>query len=437
MATNLIHDIAIQKGIAISEVRKTYQNIKSKLLKQHGGESNIVEVTKCDLAKFYDYAAIEEDFIQNSVVPTYMQSVSDASSSLGWCRVNTQQSGLTEDFLTRANAFLCETTGAEFEKEITQDAAKDAAVDGKLSKDAQAKEDAIAKETKAKWDGIAATPTMQIFNAVTSVAGFSASKNYGDWLENNVGLLGKLINIGIKHFKKEKVAADVIEPEEVATQPSATNDAEATPLGLPNHAEATPLGLPNHDDVASTEQPDPEDVVSTDDAEQELNTIYRPLKELPNKNADQKALPYSGEFSLVTGGENGEPVEVDQKAVTLVQPPALNPNEALIHKINRVELTTNGVIVDYTESSGREVNDFWVQGTGDADLSKFETPQQLTEYIVSQVVANIQQGGAGGNRPRKAVDAEVTEESLTNAAINGLTEWLHKTKVWNRKVANA
>lgn len=422
MSTKLIQDIAAQKGIAISKVRKTYQDIKSKLLKQHGGESNIVEVTKCDLAKFYDYAAIEEDFIQNSVVPTYMQSVSDASSSLGWCRVNTQQSGLTEDFLTRANAFLCETTGAEFEKEITQDAAKDAAVDGKLSKEAQAKEDAIAKETKAKWDGIAATPTMQIFNAVTSVAGFSASKNYGDWLENNVGLLGKLINIGIKHFKKEKVAADVIEPEEVATQPSATND-----------AEATPLGLPNHDDVASTEQPDPEDVVSTDDAEQELNTIYRPLKELPNKNADQKALPYSGEFSMVTGGENGEPVEVDEKAVALVQPPALNPNEALIHKINRVELTTDGVIVDYTESSGREVNGFWVQGTGDADLSKFETPQQLTEYIVSQVVANIQQGGTGGNRPRKAVDAEVTEESLTHAAINGLTEWLHKTKVWNRK----
>ena len=426
MSTKLIQDIAAQKGIAISKVRKTYQDIKSKLLKQHGGESNIVEVTKCDLAKFYDYAAIEEDFIQNSVVPTYMQSVSDASSSLGWCRVNTQQSGLTEDFLTRANAFLCETTGAEFEKEITQDAEKDAAVDGKLSKAAQAKEDAIAKETKAKWDGIAATPTMQIFNAVTSVAGFSASKNYGDWLENNVGLLGKLINIGIKHFKKEKVAADVIEPEEVATQPSATND-----------AEATPLGLPNHDDVASTEQPEPEDVVSTDDAEQELNTIYRPLTELPNKNAEQKALPYSGEFSMVTGGENGEPVEVDEKAVALVQPPALNPNEALIHKINRVELTTDGVIVDYTESSGREVNDFWVQGTGDADLSKFETPQQLTEYIVSQVVANIQQGGAGGNRPRKAVDAEVTEESLTNAAINGLTEWLHKTKVWNRKVANA
>lgn len=425
MSTNLIHAIATQKGIAISEVRKTYQDIKSKLLKQHS-VGNVIEVAKCDLAKFYDYVAIEEDFIQNSVVPTYMQSVSDASSSLGWCRVNTQQSGLTEDFLTRANAFLCETTSAEFEKEITQDAAKDAAVDGKLSKEAQAKEDAIAKETKAKWDGIAATPTMQIFNAVTSVAGFSASKNYGDWLENNVGLLGKLINIGIKHFKKEKVAADVIEPEEVATQPSATND-----------AEATPLGLPNHDDVASTEQPEPEDVVSTDDAEQELNIIYRPLKELPNKNADQKALPYSGEFSLVTGGENGEPVEVDQKAVTLVQPPALNPNEALIHKINRVELTTDGVIVDYTESSGREVNDFWVQGTGDADLSKFETPQQLTEYIVSQVVANIQQGGAGGNRPRKAVDAEVTEESLTNAAINGLTEWLHKTKVWNRKVANA
>lgn len=430
MSTKLIQDIAAQKGIAISKVRKTYQDIKSKLLKQHGGESNIVEVTKCDLAKFYDYAAIEEDFIQNSVVPTYMQSVSDASSSLGWCRVNTQQSGLTEDFLTRANAFLCETTGAEFEKEITQDAAKDAAVDGKLSKEAQAKEKAIAKETKAKWDSIAATPTMQIFNAVTSVAGFSASKNYGDWLENNVGLLGKLINIGIKHFKKEKVAADVIEPEEVATQPSATND-----------AEAAPLGLPNHDDVASTEEPDeqpePEDVVSTDDAEQELNTIYRPLTELPNKNAEQKALPYSGEFSMVTGGENGEPVEVDEKAVALVQPPALNPNEALIHKINRVELTTDGVIVDYTESSGREVNDFWVQGTGDADLSKFETPQQLTEYIVSQVVANIQQGGAGGNRPRKAVDAEVTEESLTNAAINGLTEWLHKTKVWNRKVANA
>lgn len=421
MSTNLIHDIAIQKGIAISEVRKTYQNIKSKLLKQHGGE-DITKIANCDLAEFYDYVAIEEDFIQNSVVPTYMQDVSNTSSSLGWCRVNTQQSGLTEDFLTRANAFLCETTGAEFEKEITQDAAKDAAVDSKLSKEAKAKEDAIAKETKAKWDGIAATPTMQIFNAVTSVAGFSASKNYGDWLENNVGLLGKLINIGIKHFKKEKVAADVIEPEEVAAQSPATDD-----------AEATPLGLPNHDDVASTEQSEPEDVVSTDDAEQELNTIYRPLTELPNKNADQKALPYSGEFSMVTGGENGEPVEVDEKAVALLQPPALNPNEALIHKINRVELTTDGVIVDYTESSGREVNDFWVQGTGDADLSKFETPQQLTEYIVAQIVANIQQGGTGGNRPRKAVDAEVTEESLTHAAINGLTEWLHQTKVWNRK----
>jgi len=354
------------------------------------------------------------------------------------------------------------------------------------------KRDALLQQytEKTAKAGKKMSPAMEIFNALSSSAGFSAGESFAHWLGANGGLMGKALEMLLRSKPTDENEKEVQSTFWVGQKiyngyHSAADFAKLTEM------EQKKL-------VAYVEDKDVSDIVAISDKVQQeqdviagktmsclpcniyldgahipaLAEVVKQVEQGDDAQVEPLLLPYVANSELATeppphgellqlghtpsvsagaGGDGNAPLSGGELAVaaanelespdpelaTILVPlgieakgltaedvellkralPSPLPDEQLVQSIQQVQMMDGGVLVSFTDSNGTAIEDYYVPI---ADINKFKTPKELTDYIMKQLISAVKQGAKGSNAPRKNVTPESHEEISQGAGAEVL-----------------